>query len=147
MGLGRPAPDAGRLAAGWSPAAACANASRVDDRAATVLVVDDDADAREALAASLDGVGMRAVLARDGGEALALLRGGLRPRAILLDLMMPNVNGREFLEAVRDDPELRELPVFTMSGGEVSTPRGVRRHLLKPFEIASVLRLVRGLRR
>src|SRR5262245_12789256 len=63
----------------------------------TVLVVDDDDACREALADILQAEGYQVSLARHGGEGLALLSSGPRPGLVLLDLLMPNTNGWEFL--------------------------------------------------
>ena len=66
-----------------------------------VLVVDDDADVRESLELVLRDAGYDVFLAEDGQAALDMLGFGLRPAVILLDLMMPRLNGLEFLEQFR----------------------------------------------
>ena len=79
------------------------------ERDATILVVEDDHDIQSALASILREEGLHVATASDGAEALALLRQGLRPAVILLDLMMPVMNGAEFRAAQLQDPELAEL--------------------------------------
>ena len=80
-----------------------------------VLVVDDDPDIREAMTAILEGEGYTVSEARDGAEALALLRGGNAPCLILLDLMMPVMDGWSFRAAQLADPALAEIPVVILS--------------------------------
>jgi two-component system chemotaxis response regulator CheY len=81
----------------------------------TILLVEDDFDIREALADALADQGYLVDLASDGEQALRLLRGGARPGLILLDLMMPRMNGTEFRAAQRADPALADLPVVLLS--------------------------------
>jgi CheY-like chemotaxis protein len=81
-----------------------------------VLVVDDDADICEALSMTLEICGYNVTTARDGAAALARLRGGMRPCLIILDLMMPQMNGFQFREEQLRDPALRDIPVVILSG-------------------------------
>jgi CheY-like chemotaxis protein len=82
-----------------------------------ILVVDDDASIREALAESLGDEGYRVVTATNGVEALTLLRppGELRPCVILLDLMMPVMSGQEFYAEQQRDPALARIPIVGAS--------------------------------
>ena len=86
-----------------------------------MLIVEDDPDVREMLAALLVTEGFHAVAAEDGLEALHLLR-AVRHRApqvpclILLDLMMPRLSGNEFRRAQLGDPTVAAVPVAVMSG-------------------------------
>jgi CheY-like chemotaxis protein len=82
---------------------------------ATVLVIDDAEDVRIALTELLQYEGFAAVTARDGREALDLLLGGLRPCAILLDLMMPGMNGWDFRAEQMRVPEFARIPVAVLS--------------------------------
>jgi CheY-like chemotaxis protein len=82
--------------------------------AKTQLVVYDDAAIRDTLKEFLEGDGFRVVTASNGQEALTLLRSE-KPSCILLDLMMPVMNGGEFLEALRQDNELCNTPVMVLS--------------------------------
>ena len=81
----------------------------------TVLVIEDDTDVRNALAELLSAEGYAVSLTADGGEALETLRAGLRPSVILLDLMMPNVDGWDFRRAQLDDPTLAPIPVILLT--------------------------------
>lgn len=81
-----------------------------------VLLVDDDQDICETIQTILELYGYRVVTAGDGAEALALLRRGVRPCLILLDLMMPRMNGMQFREEQVRDPALRAIPVMVLTG-------------------------------
>jgi CheY-like chemotaxis protein len=85
----------------------------------TILVVDDDADIRDTLSEVLRHAGMDVVTAADGVEALRLLRDGLSPCLVLLDLMMPVMDGYEFLEVQRRDPLLARIPTAVVTAGTV----------------------------
>src|SRR5690349_16999267 len=80
-----------------------------------VLLIDDDEDLREALADILDEHGYQVVHAGNGQKALELLRAGLRPGLMLLDLMMPVMDGAQFRAEQRADPALRGIPVVVLS--------------------------------
>jgi two-component system response regulator MprA len=83
---------------------------------ATVLLVDDDLDLREAAAEALEDAGYRVVRADDGRRALEeLLGGGLRPDLILLDMMMPNLDGWGFRVAQKQVPDIAGIPVVALT--------------------------------
>ncbi len=90
-------------------------------RNGNVLIVDDDANTREMLAALLSREGFHAVRAEDGLEGLHLLR-AVRHRApdvpclVLLDLMMPRLGGNEFRRAQLSDPIVANVPIAVISG-------------------------------
>lgn len=79
-----------------------------------ILVADDSRDARESIAIVLRMKGHDVVLAGDGGNAIAIM-GAERPDAVILDLMMPIVNGWEFLDWIVASP-FRNVPVLILSG-------------------------------
>ena len=81
----------------------------------TVLVVDDDLSVRTALKELFETEGYAVALAANGRAALNHLRGGLRPCVILLDLMMPVMDGWDFRAEQLADPELKDLPVFILT--------------------------------
>jgi CheY-like chemotaxis protein len=85
------------------------------DDCRTVLVVDDNEGIRESLIDVLDIEGYVVVTAEHGAEALAKLRNGVRPCVILLDLMMPVMNGADFRHAQRQDAQLAQIPVVLIS--------------------------------
>ena len=80
-----------------------------------ILVVEDDADVREAIVSGLEHAGFEVVAAADGKMALDLLRHGIVPRAIILDLMMPVMDGWEFRRHQLADPTLAAIPVIVLS--------------------------------
>jgi two-component system response regulator MprA len=108
-----------------------------------VLVVDDDADVREAIADVLRVEGLDVAVARDGRDALDQLRSSeVKPSLILLDLMMPRMSGWQLLEVLRDDRALAAIPVCVVSASGATAPSGARALLHKPFEIQALLDLV-----
>lgn len=110
---------------------------------ATLLVVEDEPDIRGGIIELLRGEGHRAFEAADGREALDLLDAGLRPDAIILDLMMPRLDGYGFRRAQLDSPALAGIPVLVVSahGKRLEgTP-----HLTKPFDLDDLLGAVAAL--
>lgn len=80
-----------------------------------LLLVDDDEDSLATMSRLLGAAGWHTLIARNGVEALAALV-KTRPAAIILDLIMPEMDGFEFLQHLRRDPALRSIPVIVMSG-------------------------------
>jgi CheY-like chemotaxis protein len=80
-----------------------------------LLLVDDEDAIRESLGEALEEDGFEVVMAANGKQALDFLRHNARPSAILLDLMMPVMDGWEFRHAQLSDPLLREIPVLVIS--------------------------------
>lgn len=109
--------------------------------APSVLVVDDDRDSREAMAEALSLEGYSVTTAANGAEALAHLRTGYRPHAILLDLMMPGVDGWDFRTEQKRDATLAKIPVIVISG--VGKLVDVEYLLRKPIELAELRALLR----
>lgn len=85
------------------------------DPSRAVLLVEDDFDLRQTIAEILEDEGYEVVTAVDGQHALDLLHAGLRPRAILLDLMMAGMNGLQFRARQRQSPELSDIPVVVLT--------------------------------
>jgi len=110
------------------------------DARKTVLLVEDDDDSREALTEILAAEGYRVVGASDGLEALARMIAGASPSVIVLDVMLPLMNGIEFLLARRLRPDLGSAPVILLSGmgDDLEGLRGgsfnVREFLRKPVD-------------
>jgi CheY-like chemotaxis protein len=111
---------------------------------ATILVVEDNDDVRDMMAVTLELEGHEVITARNGKEALDILRGGVVPCVILLDLMMPVMNGWEFRAALDADDELRHLPVVVISaaGREVLESAHAVAYLPKPIDIEKLLDVV-----
>ena len=109
-----------------------------------VLVVEDDDDIRECLADVLSEEGYTVETAENGREALQLLR-RFRPCVILLDLMMPVMDGWELLGELRSDGDWATLPVVVVSAAnETKAPEGVRQYLRKPVPINILLHAVKS---
>jgi CheY-like chemotaxis protein len=108
----------------------------------TVLVIDDDADQRAALAHVLSRGGYRVVAACDGQDALELLTAGLRPALIVLDLVMPRMDGWRFLERLRGS-ERSTVPVLVTSGdARRRPPPEADAWLEKPLDVATFSSIV-----
>ena len=108
----------------------------------TVLVVDDDEGIRTAMAEILELLGYEVTVAADGLEAVQMLKLGLEPRAIVLDMMMPRMDGWTFLSEIRSDPRFREVPVVVASAVVGECPLGADAWLQKPFDLADLDREV-----
>ena len=109
-----------------------------------VLVVDDDEAIRESLADLLGDEGYRVLTATNGAEALSLLRppAKLRPCVILLDLMMPIMNGQEFYAEQQRDPTLAAIPIVVISADKnvALKATGINGEFLpKPVRLDTVL--------
>jgi CheY-like chemotaxis protein len=108
--------------------------------------VDDDADIRDTLRFLLEDSGYEVLTAANGSDALVQLEGGARPSVILLDLMMPVMNGYEFAAEKSREAALADIPVviITADGNAMqkATAVGARGHLRKPFTLDAVLREV-----
>ena len=112
----------------------------------SILVIEDDEDNRAVLGELLGELGYSVACARDGADALDLLR-GLRPDMILLDLNMPNMNGLEFRAEQRRDPALAGIPIVVMTAvdrsrdqiGELEPVETMR----KPVKLADLLSVVK----
>ena len=120
--------------------------------AGNILIVEDDADTREMLAALLATQGFHAVSAEDGLEALHLLRTVRRrapeePCLVLLDLMMPRLGGLEFRRAQLGDPTVASVPVAVISGAidleQRAAALGAVATVPKPIDFDRLLGVVR----
>jgi CheY-like chemotaxis protein len=83
----------------------------------SVLIVEDDADNREAIETLVESAGYNALGVPHGRQALAALRGGFRPCLILLDIAMPEMDGFAFRREQLADPDLAAIPVIVVSAG------------------------------
>ena len=105
------------------------------------MIVDDDADIRAALGFCLNSEGYQIHLCMNGRDAVDRLDFGLRPDAIVLDLMMPGMNGLEVLQALRADARWAAIPVVVASvnRGYSAEDLGVSAVLRKPFELSDLI--------
>jgi len=116
---------------------------------ARVLVADDDEDIRVYLEVTLQLAGFEVVLARDGLEALRLARTE-HPDVVVLDVMMPQLDGIRALEQLRDDPRTGYLPVMLLTARArtddaiAGLDRGADDYLAKPFDPDELVARVRA---
>jgi CheY-like chemotaxis protein len=111
-------------------------------RVRLVLLVDDDEDVRVSLRALLVSHGYAIAEARDGQQALHYLQDNPPPCLILLDLVMPRMDGWEFLTLKAQDKKLAALPVVITSGTVANLPPNFA-VVRKPWNVADLLSLVR----
>jgi CheY-like chemotaxis protein len=102
-----------------------------------VLIVDDEPSICETLTELVEMTGCVAVCAANGEEALKLLEAPPHPRLIILDLMMPVMDGADFLRAMRSERRLDAVPVVISTSVPEQAPAGVP-VLVKPVEVARV---------
>ena len=115
---------------------------------ATVLVVDDEPLIAMALEAALEDAGYRVATAANGRQGLERLAEAPRPDLVLLDMMMPVMNGPAMRAAMTADPELRAIPVVVLSSLPEEAVRaridGVAAVLRKPCTAEQVLGAIEG---
>ncbi len=114
-----------------------------------ILVVDDDDDIREVLQDVLVSEGFLVDAAKDGQDALDKLRHDGHPPLILLDMMMPNMDGETFLKVLRGRPDLADALIVVISGNAAVREKANTLHaaacLVKPFELDELLGVVHRL--
>lgn len=111
------------------------------------MVVDDDPDIRTLIQLWLEDSGYRVVDAADGPEALAQVK-SVRPHLIILDMMMPAMDGAQVARSLRSDPQTRTIPIIVVS----ADPRArdqlravpVEARLPKPFDLGDLLCVVQN---
>jgi len=122
-----------------------AGAPHVDAEARTVaaLVIDDDAETRELLAAVIERAGYSTMTAANGQNAIALL-GSIRPELVLLDVCMPVMDGATFRQEQRRNPEWLRIPTVVITGAydEPVLDPAVVAALRKPVLAKDILALV-----
>jgi CheY-like chemotaxis protein len=105
----------------------------------TVLIVEDDPDALEALGDLLDSHGYAVASASNGAEALELLGRSPLPGLIVLDLLMPTMDGWEFRRRQKNDPRIAHIPVVVVSASSAAKPIDADSILRKPVDINRLL--------
>lgn len=119
----------------------------MNDSSHLLLVVDDDRDVGDALSEILEEEGYRVVRVENGRAALEYLRAGDRPAMILLDMMMPVMNGWQFRRKQQEDPSIQHIPVVMITGSEERRADLIPNNqvLTKPFPVDELLKFVHQL--
>lgn len=115
-------------------------------RPRTVLIVDDDFDVRETLADVLRDEGYQVAVAVDGVDALEYLRANEAPALILLDWMMPRMDGAQFRLEQQKDPKMASVPVVLLTAdvrtSEKARSLNAEAYLKKPVKLEALLEAV-----
>lgn len=120
--------------------------------ATKVLAVDDDPVIQRLLQVNLEMEGYEVELAGDGEEALAKIR-AFGPAIVLLDIMMPKLDGWQVCAAMKEDPALENIPVVFLSARaqdadvQRGNDLGAAAYITKPFDPIDLLELVEELTR
>jgi len=109
----------------------------------TVLVVEDEQDLRDMMREALELNGYAVVTAQDGQDALDKITGIENLCLVILDLLMPVMNGWDFVDKLRQRAELASVPVIVHSSAPGPVPPGVARVLQKPMLFDRLLSTVR----
>ena len=115
----------------------------------TVLLVDDDARNIFALASVLERHGMRVLTATTGTEALSLIHAGPPVAIVLMDIMMPGMDGYETIQTIREDRAMRRLPIIALTAKAMKGDRekcleaGASDYLAKPVNTEQLLSTLR----
>jgi CheY-like chemotaxis protein len=110
----------------------------------SILIVEDEPSIRETLCALLELEGYPVYTAENGKEGLRLLREIPRPCLVLLDLLMPVMNGMEFLEAKSHEDTIAAIPVCVVSGvAERPALPPISQFIKKPIEFDGLLKFIR----
>jgi CheY-like chemotaxis protein len=114
------------------------------DKGRSILLVEDDDLIRRAMQMVLEWEGYRVDFATNGQEALDYLRAGNRPAVIVLDVMMPVLDGEQFRQEQLNDPSLAQIPVVVVSAASFAEAVQADHHVRKPFEVQELLDAIRN---
>jgi CheY-like chemotaxis protein len=115
----------------------------------SVLVVDDDTRNIFALSSVLERRGMRVLTASTGSEAIATIESTPNLSIVLMDIMMPEMDGYQTMQAIRRNPELRRLPIIALTAKAMKGDRekcleaGASDYLAKPVNTEQLLSVLR----
>lgn len=115
-----------------------------------VLVVDDEKHIVKLLEVNLEKAGYKVICAYNGYEALEKIKEDM-PNVIILDIMMPEMDGIEVLKKIRENPQTKRLPVIMLTAKSsdedifLGWKEGADSYLTKPFEPAEVVVMVKGI--
>lgn len=115
-----------------------------------ILIADDNENIKDALSYLLEDEGYEILLAKDGEDALQKVR-EFRPHMLLLDIMMPRINGYEVCRAIKNDPEMKNIYVImlTARGQAIEQERGKEvgadEYIIKPFNPIEILSKIKNI--
>jgi CheY-like chemotaxis protein len=108
----------------------------------TVLIVEDEVELRELMQVALERKGYEVIAVSDGRAALDAIPSIERLCLVLLDLLMPGMNGWEFVAQARTQPQLAEVPIIVHSSATNEAPAGATAVLRKPIKLERLLSVV-----
>lgn len=105
-----------------------------------ILIIEDDQDIRDNLSELLESEGYAVALAENGKVGLENLEHGIvKPGLILLDLMMPVMDGRTFLAKIKDLPNISNIPIVVISAGTEKIEGKIAGFMKKPLDLDEVI--------
>lgn len=117
---------------------------------ATILVIDDDETILEIIQQSLKTNGFKTLTAQSGQEGLRIAAEN-KPDAIILDWMMPEMNGNEVLKTLKNDNALKDIPVMMLTAKDEinniseSLTLGAKEYIVKPFDLENMILRLRNM--
>lgn len=114
-----------------------------------ILIVDDDYRNIYALKTALERRGMNTLIAKDGIECLDILQGEAKIDIVLMDIMMPNMDGYETMSRIRNDLQFKELPVIALTAKAMKNDRdkcleaGASDYISKPLNLDQLFSVLR----
>jgi CheY-like chemotaxis protein/signal transduction histidine kinase len=114
-----------------------------------ILIVEDDVRNIFALSSVLEPLGGQVVIARNGREAISRLSSKPRPDIVLMDIMMPEMDGFEAMQEIRRNPELRDLPIIALTAKAMPDDQqrclasGANDYITKPIDVDKLVSLIR----
>ena len=112
-----------------------------------ILVIEDEKDMVEILAALLKKEGYEVDVAYDGEEGLSKIK-ATKPELVLLDIMLPKLDGRDMLKKAKEDPDIKDIPIVILSAKaeqwdrELALKLGAEEYIEKPLEALKLLRQI-----
>ena len=112
-----------------------------------ILVIDDEPELVKALTIRLESKGYEVAPAYDGEEGLSKIR-ATKPELVLLDIMLPKLDGRDMLKKAKEDPDIKDIPIVILSAKaeqwdrELALKLGAEEYIEKPLEALKLLRQI-----
>ena len=118
---------------------------------AKIMVVDDEADVRESIRTLLEGAGLQVVVAENGYECLEKIKDE-KPDLVLLDIMMPGIDGKEVCKRIRSNPLTKDTKIVMLTvvkpselGTEAFKALDITDYIMKPFDNEELIQNVKNL--